>query len=466
MGASASAVPAASAAPAARPRLLPLVWPLYLELWLGIGVGMIGTGMAARVSDTSGAAFALASQLGATLFVLFRIIGAGASVVLTQRLGGGRRDQADAVARATLGASTWIGGIAGLGAMLFAGPLLRLLNTPPEVLPLAIPLLMWLGPVQMLDAWNASMASVMRSHLHARDTLMVIVAMHLSHLALMVPLMGGVGDWPGLGLLGFPLALGGSRVLGCALHLWLWRWRLGLVPRWSDWWRLPRTEMVALLHIGLPGAAENIAWRLCYMVSVSVAASLGAAALATHAYVTQIMHGVLLFGAASGVAVEIVVGHLIGAGHLHEANRLVRKSLFACLGVSTGLALLVALAGPTLVGLFTKDAGIIATGALLLWITVLVESGRTFNLVVINALRATGDARFPVMAGAASMVLVLAGGSWWFGLHLGWGLAGLWAAYAADEWLRGLLMWRRWTTLRWVPFARATRRHLRAARAG
>ena len=38
---------------------------------------------------------------------------------------------------------------------------------------------------------------------------------------------------------------------------------------------------------------------------------------------------------------------------------------------------------------------------------------------------------------------------------------GLWIAYAADEWLRGLLMWRRWVGLGWVPHARAARRRVR-----
>jgi Na+-driven multidrug efflux pump len=55
---------------------------------------------------------------------------------------------------------------------------------------------------------------------------------------------------------------------------------------------------------------------------------------------------------------------------------------------------------------------------------------------------------------------VLAGGSWLLGVHLGLGLVGVWIAYAADEWLRGLLMWRRWARLRWLPHARHSRRRL------
>jgi cbb3-type cytochrome oxidase subunit 1 len=39
-------------------------------------------------------------------------------------------------------------------------------------------------------------------------------------------------------------------------------------------------------------------------------------------------------------------------------------------------------------------------------------------------------------------------------------LVGVWIAYAADEWLRGLLMWRRWVRLHWLPMARGSRRRL------
>ena len=64
------------------------------------------------------------------------------------------------------------------------------------------------------------------------------------------------------------------------------------------------------------------------------------------------------------------------------------------------------------------------------------------------------------------MAVVLAGGSWWLGVQRGLGLVGVWSAYAADEWIRGLLMWRRWLRLGWVPQARAAHRRLRAVGAG
>ncbi len=75
-----------------------------------------------------------------------------------------------------------------------------------------------------------------------------------------------------------------------------------------------------------------------------------------------------------------------------------------------------------MLGRFASDAAIAAAGRALPWVGALVEPGRTFNLVVTGALRATGDVRFPVMAAVASMAPVLAPVSLVLGIHFGLGL--------------------------------------------
>jgi putative MATE family efflux protein len=450
------------AAAPATPRLIAVAWPLLIELVLGIGVGVVSTLLAARISDGAAAAFALANQVAAALFVLFRIIGAGVSVVVTQCLGGGRRDRADAVARATLGASSWLGGFCALMALVAARPLMGLMQAPAEVAAMATPFLQALSVYLLLDAWNAAASSVLRAHLRLREVLTIIVTMHLLNLFLAYAFVHGLGTLPALGLPGFAIALAASRAFGLSLHLWCWRTRLQLVPRLADWWRLPRQELAAVLQIGLPGAVENIAYRMAFTVSVAVVGQLGAAALATQAYAQQISALAMLSSWAIGLAVEIVVGHLIGAGQLHAAHRLVVRALGRGLILSVVVVGCIALAGPWLMRGFSADPLIIAAGAGLLWWSALIEPGRTFNLVLVNALRASGDARFPVLTGLLSMPLVLAGGSWWLAIHLGWGLTGVWIAYAADEWLRGLINWWRWQRRGWVPKARAAHRRLRS----
>ena len=443
------------------PRLVAITGPLLAELVLGIFVGLVGLWLASKISDTASAAFGLANQVQATFFLLFRIIGMGASVVITQNLGAGNRKAANDMARAALAASTWIGVGAGTLLVFLAGILLHLLNAPQSVMLIAEPYLRMLALVLLLDAFNACMGSVMRAHMHTADTLMTMIAMHVLHLLLSLPLMRGWGPLPAMGIIGFAVAAAISRLFGICLHLMLWRWRLHLIPKTRDWWQLRCDLLAAALHIGLPGAAENIAYRLALLATVSMTASMGANALAAHSYTTQISFFILVFSLAIGFSCEIMVGHLIGARQLSLAHQLVSKSLKLAIFVSTSVALLVALSAPWLMSFFTHDSAIISTCTSLLWITVLLEPGRAFNLVVINALRATGDAQFPVAAGIASMILVMTGGAWLFGVFFHLGLIGIWIAYALDEWTRGLIMCSRWWRQGWVPAMRKTNRRLK-----
>ena len=424
--------------------------PLFLELSIGMAVGMLGTSFAAHISDAAGGAFALTNQLFGLLFMVFRLVGAGIGVVVSQNLGAQHRHEADRVARAALAAGTWMGGSMAVVALVLATPLLQALS-------LAL----------LLDAWNACMASVMRAHLRTRETLGVMLVMHAVHVGLAWPLMHGVSfvpgleNWPGFGLPGFALALVISRLVGLWLHWILWQSRLKLVPDVADFWRFRKTQIKHILHIGLPGAAENLSWELAFLVSVAAVGLMGTQALATQAYVLQFNMWILISGAAIGIAVEMVVGHLVGARKLREAHVLVKRAQTIGFAVTLVVAVLMAWQGASLLRWFTDDPAILAEGQRLLWWSILLETGRTFNLIVISALRATGDSKYPFYAGAGSMAVVLAGGSWLLGVHWGWGLTGIWIAYAADEWIRGLLMWHRWVSRGWIPHARATHARMR-----
>ena len=446
--------------PLPKPRLFSLAWPLMAELVLGFCVGLLGLWLASKVSDTASAAFALSNQVLSAFFLLFRVVSMGISVVITQNLGGGNLAQANKIACAALGASTWLGLFAGLLILFSAGLVLSLLQTPEPVRLVALPYLHMLAGALLLDAYNAVMASVMRAHLRTRDTMVTVLVMHGVHLLLCVPLMNGFGPIPAMGLPGFALAMAISRAVGMGMQLFLWQWRLHLRPAFKDWWRPNWRLLGPALHIGIPGAAENIAYRIAMLASMSVVAGLGTDQIATHSYASQIMNLVVLFTVAVGFAGEILVGHLIGARQFKHANRVVKKSLFWGLGISFCIASIAAITAPMTLRLFTHDETIIKTATTLLWITVILEPGRTCNIVIINALRATGDARFPVVVGAFSMLIVMAGGSWLLGSYFQLGLVGVWIAYAADEWLRGLVMAMRWFGRGWVGHARASLRRV------
>src|SRR5574343_448785 len=90
-----------------------------------------------------------------------------------------------------------------------------------------------------------------------------------------------------------------------------------------------------------PSAGEKIGFRVCFMATVAMAGSLGTAALAVHAYAMQINGIVNMVVNAVASGVEIITGHLVGAGRLRDANALMRRALRISL-VASGLGSLLA----------------------------------------------------------------------------------------------------------------------------
>ena len=442
-----------------RPSLNAVAAPIFGEFLLGMTVAMAGLYLASHTSDAAAGTFGLTQQVLETLFVIFRVLAIGLGVVVTQLIGSGQQDAVKRTSYMALAASTWAGLLAASWLLFGKALTLDVLNAPDEVVPLAIGYMLLLAPAMVLEAYNISMAAVLRAHLFARESLFIMIAMHGTHLLLAFIFMRGLGTWDGWGLNGYAVAFLLSRGLGLLLHLRFWQQRMDLHPQLPHWWALPMRTLGPVLRIGLPGAAAELGYRLAFMVSLSATARLGVAALATHSYTLQTLKYVLLISMAIGWACEIMVGRLVGAGRLREADEMVRKGVRNGMLASGSLVLIAALCAPWIMRAFTKDPAIIDAAQTLLWISVALELGRVFNLVVIGALRATGDVHYPVYASIGSFLLLLGAGSYFMGRA--WGLPGIWLAYVADECLRGGLMWWRWRRKGWLSHARETLRGLR-----
>ncbi|HEY0094595.1 MAG TPA: MATE family efflux transporter, partial [Archangium sp.] len=102
-----------------------------------------------------------------------------------------------------------------------------------------------------------------------------------------------------------------------------------------------------------------------------------------------------------------------------------------------------------LVGLFTDNGDIIRLTSQVIVLSLILETGRSFNLVLVNALRAAGDATFTVYIGFLSMACLSLSLGYLFVFKMNLGLAGVWLAVSADEWTRGIIFWFRWRSRAW-----------------
>ena len=70
--------------------------------------------------------------------------------------------------------------------------------------------------------------------------------------------------------------------------------------------------------------------------------------------------------------------------------------------------------------------------------TIILEVGRVTNLVYGQALKTSGDAVFPAVIAAVFMYVCAVGGTWMFGLHLGFLATGAYIGLTCDECVRSV----------------------------
>jgi putative MATE family efflux protein len=340
---------------------------------------------------------------------------------------------------------------------LVNAPLLRLMQLPDNLMVYALPFLSLMGGSLFLEAINTAVGAILRSHGNTRDVMFVTVGQNILNITGNSLVLFGFFGLPKFGVEGVACSSVFSRIVATTALLLLLHRRLGIHLRWRSLIDLPLDRLRRILHIGLPTAGEHLSYWLAFMLITSFIGRLGAESLSIMAYSQTVQALVILFSLSLGLGTEIVVGRLIGAGEFEAAYHQLLRSLRLCLLLTAGGMVIIALIAPHLIGLFSHDPAVIRGGTLLLRISFFLEIGRVFNIVVINSLRATGDARFPVKAGMACMWLFWVPNSWFLGLHLGWGLVGIWIAMTLDEWTRGLIMYHRWVRRRWLPAAERSR---------
>ena len=83
-------------------------------------------------------------------------------------------------------------------------------------------------------------------------------------------------------------------------------------------------------------------------------------------------------------------------------------------------------AGSKVIGFFTDDPAVFATGAVLLAVAAAFQLFDGFQVVATGALRGAGDTRTPMLANLFGHWFIGLPVGYFLGLHLGWGASGVW----------------------------------------
>lgn len=392
------------------------IFVVLTEIWL---VGRLG-------SDAL-AAFALVYPFVVVVMgVSSGGLGGAVAAAMARALGGSRREDAQALVMHALVVALAFAMLCTLFAWTVAPSLYRLMGGEGEVLQQALAYSkVWFSGVALVWCTNFS-SGLLRGGGNAALPARIGVVGSFVYVPLSAVLGLGVGDWPGIGLVGFAVAgLGASAVSLALAARALWAGRLGFVPSLGGR-GLQRRLFAQILGVGLTSSAVTVAGSIGTMILTGLVGRFGTAALAGYAIGSRLEHlmGALSYGIGTGMTT--LIGVAAGADGWARARRVAwTGSLFAAAIIGT-IGMAITLLPQAWSRLFTDDPAAIA--ACVGYLTRAAPFYILYGLGLTLHFGSQGAGRMGVPVAAVLVRLVIAVGGGWLALELGQGLDALfWA---------------------------------------
>lgn len=355
-------------------------------------------------------------------------MGGGISSAIARAIGAGDAHKAQALALHALVIALLFGLTCTLAGLFGGAALYRALGATPAVqqAALAYSNAIFCGAVFL---WLANaMASVLRGSGNMALPAAVLCAGVLLLLLASPVLIFGWGPVPALGIVGAGLALVLYYVVAAGVMLLaVLRGHGGVQLRLQH--RLRWALFRDILGVGGPAIVNNLTLNLSVLAATALVSPLGSQALAGFGLGIRLEYLQIPIVFGVGAAMVAMVGMNTGAGQLVRARQIAWTGALLAAGLTSLVGLAAALFPAAWLGLFTQDADAIRTGAHYLRVVGPAYGLFGLGLALYFAAQGAQNMRWSMLAGAARLAVVYAGGQ--LVLQLGGGLSALLATMVA-----------------------------------
>ena len=429
--------------------LFKLGWPIFVQALLAMCLGYIDTLMISKYSQSAVGGIGNANQIMGFLTLAFSIIASATGVVVAQYLGAKIKEKLNEIYTVSITFNLVLSVAVSMLVLFGCGIILKLMQVPDSMIPDASDYMKIVGGFMFLQAIFDTFSQIFRSNGHTKIGMFISVGMNLVNIVGNYLFLYGPLKYLDLGVKGVAISTTSSRIFAVSIAIIYFHMKIDGKISIKYLKPFPKDILKKLLKIGIPTAGENISYNIAQLFILAFVNSMSAVAINTKVFVVILSNFAYLYSISAAMSTSIVVGHSIGAKEEDFAYKKVLSTLRKAMVVSILIAFISFIISPFTLKIFTDNNDIISLGRKIMFICIIMEIGRTVNLVVINSMRAAGDVKFPTYLGMASMwgVSVLFG--YILGVKFNLGLIGIWIAMAMDENIRGIVVYIRWRLGGW-----------------
>lgn len=426
-----------------------LSWPIFIELFLRVVIGNINVWMISHYSEPAVASVGAANQLLYLAVFVYGFITVGTQIIIAQLIGAKKRKEIQEVINTALFGSLGIGLLISLVFILFSPMLLRFMNLDMELIEIGKGYLQVYGGSLFISAITAVIIAVLRTHSFTKPALLVpmtasILAVIGNYFALYQPF-----GLPNFGVTGLGFASVFGNTIGLIIAFVLLKKHIGFSIRSLRPKKISLPILKSILAYGLPSSGETLSYQGAQIVVTMIVASLGSSVLIAKSYITAISQFVYLVAASLSQGNQIMVGRNVGAGEFDRASKRGMRTVIIGMIVSLAICLLTFVFIEPIMHIFTTNDEIITIAREVFLVEIILETARAVNMILVGALNASGDVKFPLICSLIVLWAISLPFSYALAIVAHWGLVGVWIAYAIDEAIRGVLMIRRWRSGIW-----------------
>jgi putative MATE family efflux protein len=438
-----------------RMRLLPLALPILFDLLLKTLFNSVDIFMISHYSKRAVTGVGTSAQIIFFMMMLFFIVGHGSGIAISQNLGAKNNARAEKTAVLALIINILFGILISLCFIVFGRQIIGIFNLDADVADYASVFITIVMGASFFFSGSIVIGSVLRNYGYTKAVMIINIGANVINIIGNILVIYGPFGLPVLGVPGVACSTIFAQILGFIANFIYLRKKIPVIRIFKDLAKDKISELKSILRdifiTGGPSAGEFMSYSLCQLVITWIVIKYMGTEHQTARIMASTVIGYLVLTTSSiATASSIMVGYNIGAGKKEKAYTLALRNLMIAIGISFSAAVVLSFFRASVIGIFTPDEWIISTASVLLIFNILLEPGRSFNLVIGNSLRGAGDVTFILILGICGQWTVLLGGAFLFGVVLNMGLVGVWLAMTIDEWVRGVIMLRRWRSRKWI----------------
>jgi putative MATE family efflux protein len=362
---------------------------------------------------------------------LFIGISTGAGVLISQAFGAHDQDRLRRTVSTMYALTLYVGIFLSVAGFLLAGPILRLLQTPEEIMQDSIAYLRIIFVGMLVSAAYNTIGGVLRAVGDSITPLIFLVVATVVNIALDLLFVLSFG-W---GVMGVALATIIAQGISAILSIIRVN-RMGDALRLNfKSMKIDREILPGILRIGLPSGIQQISISLGSMAIQGLVNSLGVAVVAGNTAFGRIDTFTSMPMMTISMAITTYVGQNIGARRIDRVERGIKISIVLVLIVAALMSSISIVFAEQLLGLFVPgEHNVIAAGLDIVYRITPFYFLLGIMFCMSGVMRGAGEARVPMITSIMSVVVVRVplayllynifgtAASIWWAVSIGWAL--------------------------------------------